>query len=174
MADSLLADLTVTCPDLGGLVPGLSGRADLTAHVDGPLFSPQATATILVAEFTRQEPPLSIARVAGGLDLTLADLDTTPTGLGSLRLRADALQFGQVLLDSAVVTADGTHLTQRAHLLVDGEPLHARLAIAGVLDAAARAWTGAIDTLSVANPHAGLWTLREPAHLHASQTAAAP
>ncbi len=173
VGDSLFAALTVTCPDLGGVVPGLGGRADLMAQVAGPRFSPRATATLLVADITRQEPPLSIARVVGGLELALADLDTTPTGSGRLRLRSDALQFGQVLLDSAVVTADGTHLAQRARLLVDGEPLHARLAIGGVLDPDSLAWSGAIDTLSLDNPYAGLWTLREPANLQASKGAAA-
>jgi translocation and assembly module TamB len=168
VTDSVQADLTVTCDDLGSVLPGLGGRADLAAQVRGPLLAPQASATILVAEFSRQTPPLSISRLAGALDL-----DTTPTGSGRLRLRADALQFGQVLLDSAVVSADGTQLAQRARVLIDGEPLHARLALGGVLDAAALTWTGAIDTLSLDNPYAGLWTLREPANLRAGQAAAA-
>ncbi len=172
VTDSLFADLSVTCPDLGGVVPGLGGQAELAALVTGPLFSPQATATVQVADLTRLEPPLVITRVAGGLDLALADLDTTPTGQGRLRLRADALQLGEVLLDSAVVTAEGTHLAQRARFLVDGEPLHARLALGGELAADSLVWRGALDTLSLENPYAGLWTLREPANLRASKGAA--
>jgi translocation and assembly module TamB len=173
VSDSLLADLSVSCADLGGVVPGLGGRANLAARMTGPRLSPRATATVLVEEITRQDPPLSIARVAGGLDLALADLDTTPTGQGRLRLRAETLQFGQVLLDSTVVAVEGTHLTQRARLLVDGEPLRARLEIGGSMDPAARLWTGAIDTLSIENPYAGRWALRESAHVQAGKAAAA-
>ncbi|MBK8164833.1 MAG: translocation/assembly module TamB domain-containing protein [bacterium] len=173
LTDSVAAQLAVTCDDLAGLVAGLGGRGALDVHAAGPRAAPTLTGDLLVQDFTRAEPALAIAAVEGGFHLELADLDTIPTGNGRLRLRADSIRLGQARLDSVVVTLAGTQREQRARLVVEGEPLHAHLALGGAWDAVDSTWAGAIDTLSLANPLAGSWRLGGPAALRAGPRAAA-
>lgn len=175
--DTVAARLDVTCDDLAGLRADLAGRGMLAVRASGPRNAPTVAGNLdlsgfSVADTARAEPALAIDTLSGGFRLELAGLDTVPTGAGRVRLRADVIRLGRAALDSAVVTLDGTRREQRARLVVDGEPLHARLALGGAYTATDSTWSGAIDTLVLANPLAGTWRLRGAAPLVARPGAA--
>ncbi len=173
LADTIAARLDVTCDDLAGLSPDLGGRGTLAVRASGPRRAPTLTGSLNLADLSRAEPALTTAAVSGGFRLELANLDTIPTGSGRLRLRADAIRLGQSTLDSAVVMLAGTQREQRARLVLGGEQLRAHLALGGAYSTSDSTWSGAVDTLLVANPLAGTWRLREAAPLRAGPGAAA-
>lgn len=185
LSDSMRADLTLECADLGGVVPQGEGAFDVKANVRGLRASPRLDAA-LVAENLKAAAGTntsSAARVAANLSVqvegleSLAALAPDSTAGAGLRLpditatgdlRVDDAAFNQVTLDSTEFRIEGTPEEHRARLITAGPQLAAGLEITGGIDAGTLRWAGRIDTLRFVSGLAGDWSLCAPAAIEAS------
>ena len=162
----MTANLTV--PNLSEALTTAAGSLEAKATVTGPAATPRLEAQITgrgLAFGGQPAPDLGL-----GLGLFSADFtgvwakekpaDSTFSG----RLQAERLSKGkQRLVDSLKLSLDGSLAKHQAGLSANGPLGEAALHLAGGIKE--KSWEGAIDSLALANPHAGRWRQNGAARL---------
>ncbi|MCG5501447.1 translocation/assembly module TamB domain-containing protein [Ectothiorhodospira lacustris] len=154
-------------PDLPGLWPGLEGRLQARGQVQGPLDSPQITATA-------QGQGMGY----GDLNLRRLNLDLraglSPQSPLQLNLTVEALRLGEALnLERLTLTGEGRGDDHQIRLDLDADQGRLGLSLAGSLaDSVPTAWSGRLTRLNLDQPLAGTWQLETPVPLRASAQSA--
>lgn len=168
VSDSIVADLVLACTDLAPVLPQAGGRLAVTAQASGPFATPRATAAVRVDSLSLPAQQAGVRHVDADLDVDLAD-----GGSGQVVARIFGLAAGQAVIDTTVFTVAGTGPDHRLRLAVAGPQVRSLVTLTGSLAADSLVWTANIDTLDVANPVAGAWSLQQPAAVFLSKQAAA-
>ncbi|MCP4570785.1 MAG: hypothetical protein GY838_00375 [bacterium] len=166
--DTVAVDAQLACDDLAPVMPHATGSitADIRAH--GLPAALRATATIRADSLDLPAAKTAAAQVEASAHVDLAD-----GGSSRVEARIFDLVAGTTAIDTTVLVAEDTDRDQRLRLTVAGPWVRGLVALAGRFDPDARAWSGTIDTLEVANREFGAWHLQQPASLAVGTQAAA-
>lgn len=128
----------------------LHGRLDAgSVEVDGGFHLP--------------EPQNLVAGLAGRLDGTFRLRGPQEDPRLNLRLRGEAVTFGEVSLDTLTANLDGTRGSHAAGITAQAGEQELQATLHGALGASA--WSGSVDTLNLDAKPFGTWTLRQPGRL---------
>ncbi|SEP90468.1 translocation and assembly module TamB [Ectothiorhodospira magna] len=163
VTDHLDVALDLRAPDLPDLWPGLRGQLQAQGRIQGPLDSPQITAT-------------ARGKTLGYGDLSLGQVDLdlqaglSPQSPLTLNLTIAALTLEDTLdLTRLTLTGEGRGDGHRIHLDLDADQGQLGLSLAGGLTATdPPAWRGQLTRMNLDQPLAGLWQLATPVTLQAA------
>ncbi len=164
--ETLELDLAVHAPELHRILPELAGAVRLDGRVSGTRDSPHITAQGTGSALRFQSMSLDAFELEldAGLDLE-APAEVT--------LRISGLGLDGFTIRDAALTVAGQASSHRIRLQVESPDLGpVAVAATGRYDLDSRGWTGILEDIDLDHPIAGPWSLRAPAAISASASAA--
>ncbi|NKN33705.1 translocation/assembly module TamB domain-containing protein [Marichromatium bheemlicum] len=154
--DQLALDLGFDSPDLGSLLPEARGQLRVSGRLGGSAADPRLRLRALARDVLVAGQGVARLELDGALGLD-------PAAPLEIRLDARDLSLGGAW-SRLTLTGSGTTAAHRLAAELAGEPLDARLGLAGGLDAEGR-YDGRLAALRVAGEALGDWSLTRPAPL---------
>ncbi|MGQ0528659.1 MAG: translocation/assembly module TamB domain-containing protein [Panacagrimonas sp.] len=146
-------------PDLRALWPGLSGRAQLDARLQGSLDAPRLQANGEVNQLAYEATKIQRIRL---------DSELVLQGAWALDLHVTQVS-GPLEAASVRMQVEGRNTDHRLSLRVDSEPAQADVQLVGAYDHARQKWNGALTRAQVQPTGLAQWSLEEAATIELSR-----
>ena len=150
LTDRWNMDAQIFAPDLAAMLPGWSGKLEVTAAIRGSAAQPQIDAQLQGEQV--YGPSLSVQTLKGDLILSMSEKSNQ-----SVELQLDRLQLGNQYFEHAKLDFSGPWQQHRLTLAAEGEEQLLELQMNGGWNG--QLWQGNLDRARWQMPLTGLWAL---------------